>query len=305
MVIDTGGISGNEAGIDAEMAAQSMVAIDEADVVLLMVDGRAGLQVGDQALVSYLRSRGKSFELVVNKIDGVGEDVAASDFHSLGVAKVHTIAASHNRGVRAMIDEVLTPIPMAEDVTDELTDGIRVAVVGRPNVGKSTLVNRLLGEDRVVVYDQPGTTRDSVFIEYERHGESYTLIDTAGVRRRKNVKETVEKFSIVKTLQAIDQANVVVLLMDAREGVVEQDLHLLGQCIEAGRGLVVAINKWDGMDADTRERVKVELERRLQFIDYADVHFISALHGTGVGHLYESILMAPTRRQPDSCQRPD
>ena len=289
MVIDTGGITGNEAGIDAEMAAQSMVAINEADVVLLMVDGRAGLQVGDQALVSYLRSRGKSYELVVNKIDGVGEEVAASDFHSLGVSKIHTIAASHNRGVRAMIEEVLEPIAWEADADLALTDGIRVAVVGRPNVGKSTLVNRLLGEDRVVVYDQPGTTRDSVFIEYERHGESYTLIDTAGVRRRKNVKEAVEKFSIVKTLQAIDQANVVVLLMDAREGVVEQDLHLLGQCIEAGRGLVVAINKWDGMDADIRERVKVELQRRLQFIDYADVHFISALHGTGVGHLYESI----------------
>lgn len=289
MVIDTGGITGNEAGIDAEMAAQSMVAIDEADVVLLMVDGRTGLQVGDQALVSYLRSRGKPYELVVNKIDGVGEEVAASDFHSLGVSKIHTIAASHNRGVRAMIEEVLEPIAWEADADLALTDGIRVAVVGRPNVGKSTLVNRLLGEDRVVVYDQPGTTRDSVFIEYERHGESYTLIDTAGVRRRKNVKEAVEKFSIVKTLQAIDQANVVVLLMDAREGVVEQDLHLLGQCIEAGRGLVVAINKWDGMDADIRERVKVELQRRLQFIDYADVHFISALHGTGVGHLYESI----------------
>jgi GTP-binding protein len=289
MVIDTGGITGNEAGIDAEMAAQSMVAIDEADVVLLMVDGRTGLQVGDQALVSYLRSRGKPYELVVNKIDGVGEEVAASDFHSLGVSKIHTVAASHNRGVRAMIEEVLEPIAWEADADLALTDGIRVAVVGRPNVGKSTLVNRLLGEDRVVVYDQPGTTRDSVFIEYERHGESYTLIDTAGVRRRKNVKEAVEKFSIVKTLQAIDQANVVVLLMDAREGVVEQDLHLLGQCIEAGRGLVVAINKWDGMDADIRERVKVELQRRLQFIDYADVHFISALHGTGVGHLYESI----------------
>ncbi|MAV74498.1 MAG: ribosome biogenesis GTPase Der [Cellvibrionales bacterium TMED21] len=289
MVIDTGGITGNEAGIDAEMAAQSMVAIDEADVVLLMVDGRTGLQVGDQALVSYLRSRGKPYELVVNKIDGVGEEVAASDFHSLGVSKIHTIAASHNRGVRAMIEEVLEPIAWEADADLALTDGIRVAVVGRPNVGKSTLVNRLLGEDRVVVYDQPGTTRDSVFIEYERHGESYTLIDTAGVRRRKNVKEAVEKFSIVKTLQAIDQANVVVLLMDAREGVVEQDLHLLGQCIEAGRGLVVAINKWDGMDADIRERVKVELQRRLQFIEYADVHFISALHGTGVGHLYESI----------------
>jgi GTP-binding protein len=289
MVIDTGGITGEEQGIDAAMAAQSLAAIDEADVVLLMVDGRAGLQVGDQSLVRLLRERSKPFELVVNKIDGVGEDVAASDFHSLGVGALHTIAATHNRGIRSMITEVLEPFDTEIPEPMELDSGIRVAIVGRPNVGKSTLVNRLLGEERVVVFDQPGTTRDSVFIEFERHGHAYTLIDTAGVRRRKNVKETVEKFSIVKTLKAIDQANVVILLMDAREGVVEQDLHLLGQCIEAGRGLVVAINKWDGMDADERDRVKVELQRRLLFVDYADIHFISALHGTGVGHLYESI----------------
>ena len=289
MVIDTGGITGEEEGIDAAMAAQSLAAIDEADVVLLMVDGRAGLQVGDQSLVRLLRERNKPFELVVNKIDGVGEDVAASDFHGLGVAKLHTIAATHNRGVRTMISEVMAPFGDTKAETDEGGSGIRVAVVGRPNVGKSTLVNRLLGEDRLVVFDQPGTTRDSIFIEYERHGHAYTLIDTAGVRRRKNVKETVEKFSIVKTLRAIDQANVVILLMDAREGVVEQDLHLLGQCIEAGRGLVVAINKWDGMESDERERARVELQRRLLFVDYADIHFISALHGTGVGHLYDSI----------------
>ena len=283
IVIDTGGITGEEAGIDAAMAAQSLAAIDEADIVLLMVDGRAGLQVGDQALVRLLRSRSKPFELVVNKIDGVGEDVAAADFHGLGVSGLHTIAATHNRGVRAMIAEVMEPFGETQSENDDLGGGIRVAVVGRPNVGKSTLVNRLLGEDRVVVFDEPGTTRDSVFIEYERHGHTYTLIDTAGVRRRKNVKETVEKFSIVKTLKAIDQANVVILLMDSREGVVDQDLHLLGQCIEAGRGLVVALNKWDGMEADERERVKVELQRRLIFVDYADIHFISALHGTGVG----------------------
>ncbi|MDG1034635.1 MAG: ribosome biogenesis GTPase Der [Luminiphilus sp.] len=289
IVIDTGGITGEEAGIDAAMAAQSLAAIDEADIVLLLVDGRAGLQVGDQALVRLLRNRSKPFELVVNKIDGVGEDVAAADFHGLGVSGLHTIAATHNRGVRAMIAEVMEPFGETHSETDDLGGGIRVAVVGRPNVGKSTLVNRLLGEDRVVVFDEPGTTRDSVFIEYERHGHAYTLIDTAGVRRRKNVKETVEKFSIVKTLKAIDQANVVILLMDSREGVVEQDLHLLGQCIEAGRGLVVALNKWDGMEADERERVKVELQRRLIFVDYADIHFISALHGTGVGHLYDSI----------------
>ena len=292
IVIDTGGISGDEAGIDAAMAGQSRTAIDEADCVLLMVDGREGLHPGDDSLVRYLRQRDKPFHLVVNKIDGVGEDVATSDFYSLGCANVHAIAASHNRGVQRLITAVLEPLPMPTVPEPLDHQGIRVAVVGRPNVGKSTLVNRLLGEERVVVYDQPGTTRDSVYIDYERRGQTYTLIDTAGVRRRKNVRETVEKFSIVKTLKAINEAHVVILLMDAHEGVVEQDLHLLGQCIDAGRGLVVALNKWDGIEADEREWIKTELNRRLQFVDYADIHFISALHGTGVGHLYESIVTA-------------
>ena len=289
IVIDTGGISGAEEGIDAAMASQSMAAIDEADIVLLMVDGREGLHSGDSALVQFLRQRDKPFHLVVNKIDGVGEDVAASDFYQLGVVDLHTIAASHNRGVRRLIESVLEPIAPEPETEDLEAKGIRVAVVGRPNVGKSTLVNRLLGDDRVVVFDQPGTTRDSIYIEFERRGQHYTLIDTAGVRRRKNVREMVEKFSIVKTLKAIADANVVVLLMDAHEGVVEQDLHLLGQCIEAGRGLVIALNKWDGIDSDERDWIRSELNRRLQFVDYADIHFISALHGTGVGHLYDSI----------------
>ena len=292
IVIDTGGISGNEFGIDAAMAGQSMRAIDEADVVLLMVDGREGLHPGDEALVKALRQKEKSFHLVVNKIDGVGEDVAASDFYRLGVGDLHTIAASHNRGVHRLISEVLAPLPIEEETAPETDGAIRIAVIGRPNVGKSTLVNRLLGEDRVVVFDQPGTTRDSIYIDYERRGQAYTLIDTAGVRRRKNVRESVEKFSIVKTLKAIADAHVTILLMDAHEGIVEQDLHLLGQCIDAGRGLVVALNKWDGIDADERDWIKTELNRRLQFVDYADIHFISALHGTGVGHLYDSIHQA-------------
>ena len=292
IVIDTGGISGNEFGIDAAMAEQSMMAIDEADVVLLMVDGREGLHPGDEALVKALRQKEKAFHLVVNKIDGVGEDVAASDFYRLGVGDLHTIAASHNRGVHRLISEVLAPLPIEEETAPETDGAIRIAVIGRPNVGKSTLVNRLLGEDRVVVFDQPGTTRDSIYIDYERRGQAYTLIDTAGVRRRKNVRESVEKFSIVKTLKAIADAHVTILLMDAHEGIVEQDLHLLGQCIDAGRGLVVALNKWDGIDADERDWIKTELNRRLQFVDYADIHFISALHGTGVGHLYDSVHQA-------------
>lgn len=289
IVIDTGGISGDEAGIDAAMASQSLAAIDEADVVLLMVDGRAGLHPGDEALVKHLRQHEKPFHLVVNKIDGVGEDVAAADFYKLGMKELHTIAASHNRGVKQLIMDVLEPLPPTEVEESAHPDAVRVAIVGRPNVGKSTLVNRMLGEDRVVVYDQPGTTRDSIYIDFERRDRHYTLIDTAGVRRRKNVKETVEKFSIVKTLKAITDAHVVILVMDAREGIVEQDLHLLGQCIEAGRGLIIALNKWDGIDSDERDWIKQELGRRLQFIDYADFHFISALHGTGVGHLYDSI----------------
>jgi len=221
----------------------------------------------------------------------VGEDIAASDFYRLGVEAIHPIAAAHNRGVKKLIAEVLAPWSEAasevdEDATDE---SIRVAIVGRPNVGKSTLVNRLLGEERVVVYDEPGTTRDSVYVDYERRGRHYTLIDTAGVRKRKNVREAVEKFSIVKTLKAIADAQVVILALDAHEGTVEQDLHLLGQCIDAGRALVIALNKWDGIEADERDWIRSELKRRLQFIDYADIHFISALHGSGVGKLYGSI----------------
>ncbi len=290
IVIDTGGISGEEEGIDTYMAEQSLAAIDEADAVCFLVDARAGLTPADEQLATHLRQQGKRFHLVVNKIDGTNEDVALAEFYSLGVEELHPTTATHGRGVKQLIEHVLMEFPPPEVPEDEdETRGIRVAVVGRPNVGKSTLVNRMLGEERVVVYDMPGTTRDSVYIDFEREGQHYTLIDTAGVRRRKNVKQTVEKFSIVKTLKAIDDAHVVVLLMDASEGVVEQDLHLLGQTIEAGRGLVIALNKWDGLESDTKQYIKTELERRLQFIDYADVHYISALHGTGVGHLYKSI----------------
>ncbi len=292
IVIDTGGISGDEEGIDSQMAGQSLQAIEESDAVLFMVDAREGLNATDEALARHLRQRNKAFHLVVNKIDGVDADVATSDFYALGVEHMHAIAASHGRGVTSMIEEVLAEFPPPEPVAeaeDDPFNSIRVAIVGRPNVGKSTLVNRLLGEERVVVYDQPGTTRDSIYIDYERDSQRYTLIDTAGVRRRKNVRLTVEKFSIVKTLKAIDDAHVVVLVMDAHEGLVEQDMHLLGHCIEAGRGLVLAMNKWDGIESHQRDWIKQELQRRLQFADYADTHFISALHGTGVGHLYRSI----------------
>lgn len=289
MIIDTGGITGDEEGIDEAMAEQSFKAIEEADAVVFMVDAREGITSSDERLASELRKTKEKVFLVANKVDGVDANMIIGEFYSLGLGEVHQISASHGRGVKQLAESVVEFFPEAQPIEDIEHEGIRIAVVGRPNVGKSTLVNRLLGEDRVVVYDEPGTTRDSVYIDYERNGTPYTLIDTAGVRRRKNVKLTVEKFSIVKTLQAIDDANVVILLMDAREGVVDQDLHLMGQVIESGRALVVGLNKWDGMESDEREWVKSELDRRLRFIDFADIHFISALHGTGVGHLYESI----------------
>ncbi|MCH8497235.1 MAG: ribosome biogenesis GTPase Der [Marinobacter sp.] len=290
IVVDTGGLAGDEDGIDAEMAKQSLLAIEEADIVLFLVDGRAGLTAGDELIADHLRRSGKSAHLVVNKTDGQDPDVASGDFFRLGFESMFQIAAAHNRGIRSLLEALL---PSAEEVAEQdradRYPGIRIGIVGRPNVGKSTLVNRLLGEDRVVVYDMPGTTRDSVYIPYERQGQQYTLIDTAGVRRRKNVKEVVEKFSIIKTLQAIDDAHVVILVIDAREGLVDQDLHLVGFVLDAGRSLVIAINKWDGMDGEERAKVKEQVMRRLDFLDYADKHYISALHGSGVGLLYDSV----------------
>tara|TARA_B110000503_G_scaffold25349_1_gene40053 strand:- start:19161 stop:20576 length:1416 start_codon:yes stop_codon:yes gene_type:complete len=291
VVIDTGGITGEEFGIDSPMAQQALTAIDEADVVLFIVDAREGLNAIDEALASQLRQRNKAFHVVVNKIDGLNEDVATGDFYALGVDTFFAIAASHGRGVSSMIERILAAFPEPEEELERerYPDSIRVAIVGRPNVGKSTLVNRLLGEERVVVFDQPGTTRDSIYIDYERAGQKYTLIDTAGVRRRKNVSMVVEKFSIVKTLKAIEDAHVVVLVMDAHEGIVDQDMHLIGHCMDKGRALVLAINKWDGIDSDQRDWIKSELDRRLRFAEYADTHYISALHGTGVGLLYKSV----------------
>ncbi|MBE8717885.1 ribosome biogenesis GTPase Der [Cellvibrio polysaccharolyticus] len=290
IVIDTGGISGEEEGIDSMMAGQSLQAIEEADIVLFIVDSRAGLDHADYTIAKHLRVNNKKTFLVANKIDGMDPDIALAPFYELGLGEIFATTATHGRGVKSMMEDILGEIPEnLEDEQAEVASGIKIAVVGRPNVGKSTLVNRLLGEDRVVVYDEPGTTRDSVYINYERHDKPYTLIDTAGVRRRKNMDLMVEKFSIVKTMQAINDANVVILVMDASEGVVEQDLHLMGTAIEAGRALVIALNKWDGLDDSHKQYVKSELERRLRFVDFADIHFISAMHGTGVGHLYKSI----------------
>jgi GTP-binding protein len=289
IVIDTGGITGDEQGIDFEMARQSLQAIEEADAVFFIVDGRSGLIPADEMIADHLRRSGKTAYLVVNKTDGTDPDVAMSDFHTLGLGEPIPIAAAHNRGVRSLIDTSLADFPDADDIDNRTSTGVRIAIVGRPNVGKSTLVNRLLGEERVVVYDEAGTTRDSIYIPYEREGQAYTLIDTAGVRRRKNVREVIEKFSIIKTLQAIKDANVVVLVIDARQGVTDQDLHMLGFVMDTGRALVVALNKWDGMDEEQKKAVKEQIQRRLEFAAFARFHFISALHGSGVGDMYASI----------------
>ncbi len=295
LLIDTGGLSGGEVGIDAAMAQQSKAAIEEADAVVFMVDATSGVAASDQTVADMLRRIDKPVWLAANKIDGQNTDIALSDFYGLGFGEPQAIAASHGRGVSALSDQLLAYFGLLDvdpvDVNDQRQEapGIRIGVVGRPNVGKSTLVNRMLGEDRVVVFDLPGTTRDSIYIPYERHQETYTLIDTAGVRRRGRVNETVEKFSIVKTLQAIEDSHVVVLVVDAQEGLVEQDLHLMGTIIDAGRALVVAVNKWDHLDPDVREKIRQTLRRRLSFIPWAKIHYISALHGTGVGDLYGSI----------------
>ena len=293
IVVDTGGISGMEEGIDYEMAEQSFAAIDEADIVLFLVDAQAGMIASDQMIAEYLRKEGKTTYLVVNKTDGLDIDIAIADFHGLGLAiDPMPIAASQNRGITKLMTLVLEPyLEEFADYEEQQQNhkGIKIAVVGRPNVGKSTLVNRMLGEERVVVYDEAGTTRDSIYIPFEREDKEYTLIDTAGVRRRKNIDEAIEKFSIIKALQAIQDSNVAILVVDAHVGLVEQDLHMLGFILNAGRALVVAINKWDGMEVYDKDRIKTELDRRLPYLDWADQHFISAKHGTNVGNMYKSI----------------
>ena len=317
IVVDTGGLTGDEQGLDMIMAGQSLQAIEEADAVLFMVDARAGRTAGDEQIADHLRKRNKRTFLIANKLDGADQDSIMGEFAQLGLGDPLGIAAAHGRNINPMLEVVLGDdgVTAADvDASGEPIErlivepiGTKIAVIGRPNVGKSTLVNRMLGEDRVVVFDQAGTTRDSIYIPYERHDKPYTLIDTAGVRRRGKVFEAIEKFSVIKTLQAIQDANVVIFVVDAREGIVEQDLHLLGFVLEAGRALVIAINKWDGMEEREKEFVKTELQRRLIFAQFADQHFISALHGSGVGLLYKSVDKAfesamtkvPTRRMTE------
>ncbi|GGD58505.1 ribosome biogenesis GTPase Der [Lacimicrobium alkaliphilum] len=308
IVVDTGGISGDEQGIDAEMAQQSLLAVEEADLVLFLLDARTGITASDQAIARHLRLQNKPVHIVANKVDGIDGDSESAEFYALALGEVHQIAAAHGRGISQLLQNLLHPLAESfpdmlvsdEPVNHEEEDAeqqlkrlqdlpIKLAIVGKPNVGKSTLTNRILGEERVVVYDQPGTTRDSVFIPMSRDDREYILIDTAGVRKRKKVSDVVEKFSIVKTLQAIEEANVVLLVVDAREGITDQDLSLLSFVLNSGRSLVLAVNKWDGLDTDVKDEIKRELDRRLGFIDFARLHFISALHGSGVGNLFESV----------------
>lgn len=292
IVVDTGGLTGDEDGIDKPMADQAMHAISEADLVLFMVDSKDGRVAGDNAIADMLRHEGVQILLVANKIDGQNPDFIAGEFAALGFGETAYISATNGHGISHLVDDLIAGHPAMQieaTIDEDPASGIKIAVVGRPNVGKSTLVNRLLGEDRVVVFDEPGTTRDSIYIPYERDGKAYTIIDTAGVRKRGRIRETVEKFSIIKTLEAISNANVVILMIDAREGIVEQDLHLLSHILDAGRALVFAVNKWDGTDLEQKNFIKRELERRLTFINFAKTHFISALHGSGVGNLYKSI----------------
>ncbi len=290
IVVDTGGLSGAEEGIDELMAQQTRLAISESDLVMLMVDGRQGLTPVDTEIGQFLRRTGKPVLIVVNKSEGLDAAVVTGDFFSLGLGEPLAIAAAHGRGIDRLMYTALAGFESAHEPPESLAQQeTKVAIVGRPNVGKSTLVNRLLGEERVLAFDMPGTTRDSVFIPFEHHANRYVLIDTAGVRRRARVSEAVERFSIIKAMQAIEAAHVVVLVLDAHQGISEQDATLLGQVLDSGRALIVAVNKWDGLSGDQRERVRSELHRRLSFVDFAEIHFISARHGTGIGHLFEAV----------------
>jgi len=302
IVIDTGGIAEDEGQFDALVSKQVNCAIDESDIILFMVDARDGVTPADEEIANKLRKEiKKPVFLVVNKIDGLDAAVASAEFFSLGFGDPISIAASHQRGIKELLQKIFVEtrfLASQSDMTEQTVEtrliasqstSCKVAIIGRPNVGKSTLVNRILGEERVIVFDQPGTTRDSIYIPFERRGQHYTIIDTAGVRRRGKVFETIEKFSIVKTLKAIEDANVVLFLIDGQQEVAEQDLKLLGLVLESGKSLVIAVNKWDGLSDYEKERIKQELDRRLVFVSYAKIHFISALHGTGVGNLFKSI----------------
>jgi GTP-binding protein len=295
VVIDTGGLVETVQGIERLMAEQTLRAVEEADRVLFVVDAREGCTPQDLHVADVLRRSGKQVLVVANKSEGLEDEMAQADFHRFGFGEPIAISASHKQNLDPLLDRALEGLEGATDAPDALTstnEAIRVAVVGRPNVGKSTLINRLLGEERLIAFDQPGTTRDTVEVPFERDGQPYVLIDTAGVRRRARVEEAIEKFSVVKTLQAIDRAHVVIGVLDAHDTVAEQDASLLGLVAEQGRALVIAVNKWDGIPTDQRNAIRDGLDLRLDFLRFAPVHFISARHGSGVGEMMESVFKA-------------
>lgn len=292
LVIDTGGIG--EEDHDSEevahlMTEQSMLAASEASVLVWLVDGRDGLTAVDEILSAEFRKLDKPIFLAVNKIEGYESEVAISDFYRLGIDSVWPISSKRGDGIGNLLDAVSESIPHTIEDEDEELEGIAISVLGRPNVGKSTLVNRMIGEDRVLTFDHPGTTRDSIKIPFEKNGKDYILIDTAGVRRKSKVHDMVEKFSILKSFEAIDAANIIILVVDASEGVTDQDTTLLGMIEDSGKSLIIVVNKWDGMETSDKERVKALLSRKFSFIDYAQYHFTSALHGTGVGNLFKTV----------------
>ena len=291
VVIDTGGLIEKATGLEAQMRAQTERAVAEADRLIFVTDARAGLSPEDQFVARELRRSGKPVTLALNKAEGLDADVAGADFHALGLGEPYAIAASHGQGCESLMEQVLegfTPQPAEEPGSG----AIRIAIIGRPNVGKSTLVNRLLGEERVIASEQPGTTRDSILVPFERDGRQFLLIDTAGVRRRARVEDVVERASVAKTLQAIDEAQVVILVLDAHDTVAEQDASVLGLALERGRALIIAVNKWDGIPEEQRAAIQRQLSLKLDFVPFAPLHFISARHGSGVGELMNATVRA-------------
>ena len=299
LVIDTGGFEPvAKEGIMHEMAKQTKQAVAEADVIIFLVDGRQGLTPHDKTITDFLRKSGRSVMLVVNKAEGMKYTSVTADFYELGLGDPYVISSAHGDGVTDLVEEsiniALASRPEELNELESQAKGIKIAIVGRPNVGKSTLVNTLLGEERVIAFDMPGTTRDSIEIPFEREGQQYTLIDTAGIRRRGKVFEAIEKFSVVKTLQSVSEANVVLLMLDAQQDISEQDAHIAGFILESGRALVVAVNKWDGLQSDRRDEIKIDIERKLNFLTFAKFHFVSALKGTGLAPVMKSIDSAYT-----------
>lgn len=299
IVVDTGGLMPESSDPLAVLAQdQARIALEEADHIFFLVDSLQGRLGGDEMIASQLRKLGKPLTLLVNKSEGQNRPTAVAEFHSLGLGEPIAVSAQHGDGVLAVLREILSALPTGEDPLLEDDSTVRVAIVGRPNVGKSTLINRLLNEERVLAADLPGTTRDSIAVPFEYEGQPYTLIDTAGIRRRSRVEEVIEKFSIIKTLQAIEKAHVVVAVVDAHNDIGEQDARLLGLVAHHGRAMVLAVNKWDGLDPGEREQAKYQVSLKLPFLEYTPVHFISARHGSGVG-----VLMRDVKRAYEATMR--